>query len=147
MICLAETEYGEVTYPGIGHFTTKDFWDPLYRPIVFLPQSPQKINTRFLLHTRKNLNSAQYLVVGDHQSMKSSFFDGKKPTKFIVHGFIDNQLFGEWMRHMKDEFLMADDYNVVLVDWSHGNFFPYGQVFNSILAWLFYLNYYDLGCC
>ncbi len=113
--------YAEVTYPGIGTFTTKDFFDIVHRPIVLLPQSPEHINTRFLLHTRKNLNEHQILKVHDHDSIKNSLFNGKNPTKFIIHGFIDNQLFGDWMRKMKDEFLIAGDYNVIIVDWSGGN--------------------------
>ncbi|CAG2182438.1 unnamed protein product, partial [Oppiella nova] len=113
--------YKEVDYPGIGHFTTNDFYDPKYRPIVFLPQSPDHIKTKFLLHTRKNQRDAQVITQGDKQAIKNSNFNGKNPTKFIVHGFLDNQLFGDWMRQMKDEFLFAGDYNVFLVDWAGGN--------------------------
>jgi pancreatic triacylglycerol lipase len=124
---IEENVYAEVTYPGIGTFTTKDFFDIVIRPIVLLPQSPEHINTRFLLHTRKNLKEHQILKVHDHDSIKNSLFNGKNPTKFIIHGFIDNQLFGDWMRTMKDEFLIAGDYNIIIVDWSGGNGLPYGQ--------------------
>ncbi|XP_054165873.1 pancreatic lipase-related protein 2-like [Oppia nitens] len=117
----------EVTYPGIGHFTLKDFYDPIWRPLVLLPQSPEHINTKFLLHTRQNLKTAQVLKQGDLDAIKNSYFDGNKPTKFIIHGFLDNQLFGEWMRKMKDTFLESNDYNVFIVDWSGGNGLPYTQ--------------------
>ena len=51
-------------------------------------------------------------------------------TKIIVHGYIDNQYFGDWFRQLKDEFLEAYDLNVIIVDWSGGNFLPYFQVYS-----------------
>ncbi|XP_054152598.1 pancreatic triacylglycerol lipase-like [Oppia nitens] len=117
----------EVTYPGIGHFTLLDFWDPLHRPVVLLPQSPDHIATKFLLYTRQNQDSPQTIKQGDQQAIKSSHFDGKKQTKFIIHGFFDNQIVGQWMRDLKTEFLKSSDCNVFLVDWSGGNGMPYVQ--------------------
>ena len=119
--------YGEITYPRIGHFTTNDFKDPTIRPVVFLPQSPEHIKTRFLLYTRKNLKDEQHINYDDHESIKKSNFDGTKQTKFIVHGFLDNPSLGPYMKDMKDEFLAVGDYNVVIVDWSGGNGLPYTQ--------------------
>lgn len=32
-----------------------------------------------------------------------------------------------FLQHMKDEFLLLDDFNVIVVDWSLGNTIPYTQ--------------------
>jgi hypothetical protein len=126
--CLLLIVYSEVTYPDIGTFTSNDFYDEKIRPIVLLPQSPEHINTKFLLFTRQNQSNSQELKVHNLDTIKKSNFDSKVPTKFIIHGFLDNQLFGHWMVEMKDEFLKASPYNVIIVDWSGGNGLPYGQV-------------------
>ncbi|XP_054710963.1 uncharacterized protein LOC129220557 [Uloborus diversus] len=53
------------------------------------------------------------------------FFNPRLETKVIIHGFLDKVKIAEWMHHMKDEFLILDDFNVIIVDWSSGNFLPY----------------------
>ena len=45
----------------------------------------------------------------------------------MVHGFIDNQMFADWMKKLKDKYLEYEDINVLLVYWPKCNFFPYGQ--------------------
>lgn len=60
--------------------------------------------------------------------LRSSSFDDKSETKFIIHGYIEPE-FGikDWMRTMKNELLAYDDFNVVVVSWSNGATFPYVQ--------------------
>ncbi|XP_054152604.1 pancreatic triacylglycerol lipase-like [Oppia nitens] len=117
----------EITYPGIGHFTVNDFRDPVYRKTVLLPQSPQKIDTQFLLYTRDNQLFPAFIRLGDQQAVRGSKFVAKKPTKFVIHGFVDNILLGQWMHQLKDELLKREDCNVFLVDWKGGNGWPYEQ--------------------
>lgn len=57
-----------------------------------------------------------------------SHFDPKLETKILVHGFIDGPLINCWMYPMKDKILVTHDVNVILVDWSKSDFFPYTQV-------------------
>ncbi|KAG8182873.1 hypothetical protein JTE90_024616 [Oedothorax gibbosus] len=52
-------------------------------------------------------------------------FNPKLETKVIIHGFLDKVKIANWMHEMKDEFLMLDNFNVIVVDWSFGNFIPY----------------------
>lgn len=118
---------GSVTYPGLGTFTDHDFFDLLHRPIDLLPQSPEHIDPSFALFTRENRILEQRLSYNKPSSYRMSNFDGKRGTKVIVHGFIDNRLFGTWMEKMKNTFLEKGDYNVILLDWHKGNFFPYTQ--------------------
>ncbi|XP_054152605.1 pancreatic triacylglycerol lipase-like [Oppia nitens] len=117
----------EVTYPGIGHFTVYDFRDPVYRKNVLLPQSPHQIDTQFLLYTLANQWYPTFIRLGDRKSVRGSRFVAKKPTKFIIHGFVDNIILGQWMHQLKDQLLKQEDCNVFLVDWKGGNGWPYEQ--------------------
>ncbi|UJR17675.1 hypothetical protein I4U23_004572 [Adineta vaga] len=94
-----------------------------------LPQSPQKINTQFFLFTRKQPTRAQVI-----SSSNLGSFDQKKPTKFIIHGFTD-QASNAWVINMTKELLKQGDMNVITIDWSGGNQFPYGQaVANTVIV-------------
>lgn len=115
-------------FEDIGCFSNDpEFFHVLKRPINLLPNDREKINTRFLLYTRKNIKQYHVLKAKNAKSVETSDFNPEAETKIIIHGYIDNQLFGEWMRIMKDEFLMHGDYNIILVDWSGGNGLPYTQ--------------------
>ncbi|XP_022250239.1 pancreatic lipase-related protein 2-like isoform X2 [Limulus polyphemus] len=112
----------------LGCFETGgDFFHPIFRPLNVLPDDREVINVRFYLYTRKSPKDYEELSNSDESKVRKSNFDPTHKTKFIVHGWIDNQLFGYWMRDMKDEFLLHDDYNVIIVDWSGGNGLPYTQ--------------------
>ncbi|XP_061175776.1 pancreatic lipase-related protein 2-like [Saccostrea echinata] len=115
-----------VCYDDLGCYSTgSPFWS-IHRPINFLPQTPQKINTRFFLYTRSNKAHYSQLIANHYSSITNSHFDRSKDTKIISHGFLENG-FVAWMRNMKDEFLKSEDLNVILVDWGGGSAFPYTQ--------------------
>ena len=116
----------ERCFPEIGCFGIGGkFFHPTHRPINLLPLSPELIQPKLLLHTRSNVENAFVLKYKDLDGIKASPFNPKVPTRFLVHGFLDNQLFGKWMKDMKDSFLIEEDCNVIIVDWSKGNLPPY----------------------
>ena len=114
-------------YPKIGKFNRKDFYDLLHRPVLFLPDSPEQIGAKFLLFTPTQPEKEHLLHNDNLDSIKTSSFDPKLNTKFIVHGFIDDLIIGGWMRKIKDEMLKIGKFNIIIVDWSQGNEPPYGQ--------------------
>ncbi|GFQ66500.1 pancreatic triacylglycerol lipase [Trichonephila clavata] len=118
----------EICMKELGCFSiTEDFISFLHRPINVLPHDRATVNTKCLLYTRKNAKESHQLIVRDPTTFTESNFDVNSPTKFIVHGFMDSELYGPWMLDMKDEFLMHGDYNIIVVDWSGGNKPPYYQ--------------------
>ncbi|XP_042897481.1 pancreatic lipase-related protein 2 [Parasteatoda tepidariorum] len=118
----------EVCMKELGCFAiTDDFKSLLHRPVNVLPHDRATINARSLLYTRKNAKESHVLVASDKESFTESNLNKDNPTKFIVHGFMDSELYGPWMLAMKDEFLMHGDYNIIVVDWSGGNKPPYYQ--------------------
>jgi len=86
-----------------------------------LPQSPEKINTQFFLFTKNRPTQPQSI-----SSSNLGAFDPKKQIKMIIHGFTDRAS-NSWVVNMTKELLKLEDMNVITVDWSGGNQFPYGQ--------------------
>ncbi|WAR23442.1 LIPR2-like protein [Mya arenaria] len=90
----------EVCYDTIGCFNNR----PPY--ISSLPWSPQKIDVHFLLYTREwpSGNETVRIVYNDTESLRNSNFSTTRPTKFVVHGFL-NDMKSPWPYVMKDELL------------------------------------------
>lgn len=114
----------EICYGDLGCFTDEyPFSGSLSRPIAFLPESPERINVKFTLF---NKNTAP-----EGEPISSSFvgdsFDPAKPTKMIVHGFLHNAR-KPWVIQMRSAIMnTTSDINLITVDWSRGNGFPYTQ--------------------
>ncbi|XP_033636726.1 pancreatic triacylglycerol lipase-like [Asterias rubens] len=122
----------EVCFPEIGCFNYDyPFLDPPRRPLSWAPQSPQIVDPKFNLYTRKNPDKkdGQLLVPTDPVTIQNSYFDPTKETKLICHGFIESGLieWDMWMTDMVREFLNHDDFNVIRITWGKGSLFPYTQ--------------------
>ncbi|KAL8596193.1 hypothetical protein ACOMHN_021233 [Nucella lapillus] len=116
-----------VCYEGLDCFSNGPPFRSLYRPISFLPLSPAVVQPTFTLLTRQAGGAGLVLRAGDPRASGMAHFTPTRPTKFIVHGFIDNTGFGNWMQDMASELLQEGDYNVVIVDWAFGSLSLYGQ--------------------
>ncbi|CAF1000935.1 unnamed protein product [Brachionus calyciflorus] len=113
-----------VCYDQLGCFTDSyPFSATLQRPIALLPEIPEKISTKFYLFNRN-------VPLNESERISHFFFgDNLNPdidTKFIIHGFLHHPR-KQWILNMKDTILNAEDVNVIIVDWSKGNAFPYHQ--------------------
>ena len=115
--CYYATEARKVCFDNLGCFTDEyPFSSTLQRPICYLPDTPEKISTKLMLYTRRNQYNAdlvRYNSIGQ-------YYDPKKPTKFIIHGFLHNGI-KKWVLDIKDNFLSIGDYNIIGVDWSKGS--------------------------
>ncbi|XP_025110726.1 pancreatic triacylglycerol lipase-like [Pomacea canaliculata] len=127
-VLVAQSVYkrSTVCYGDLGCFSNDAPFFSLERPISFLPQSPDVINPTFTLYTRQSPAQGYRLRSGDTTGLARSTFNASRPSKFIVHGFLESFL-ATWMPDMKDALLRQGDYNVVLVDWGSGSFSLYGQ--------------------
>ncbi|GIY77636.1 pancreatic lipase-related protein 2 [Caerostris darwini] len=81
--------------------------------------------TRFWIFTSELSSQGKRLDIEEPRSFL--YFNPRLDTKVIIHGFLDKVKIADWMHHMKDEFLMLDNFNVIVVDWSFGNFIPYSK--------------------
>ncbi|KAM4636850.1 pancreatic triacylglycerol lipase-like isoform 1-T2 [Discoglossus pictus] len=123
---------GEVCYSRIGCFTDNYPWaGTIERPIYQLPWSPEKINTRFLLFTRQNLNNFQDINAINPSTISASNFKTSRKTRFIIHGYIDK---GEenWLTDMCKTMLQVEDINCFAIDWVGGSRTLYTQAANNI---------------
>ena len=117
---ISLTNANTACYGDLGCFSNaKPFCCVFERPIGVLPESPTKINTIFTLFNRKQ--SAGEVVTASNLGYS---FDASLPTKFIVHGFLDHGK-KPWIIGMKNALIFRDEVNVITVDWSKGNGFPY----------------------
>lgn len=134
-LCFVASAYcRKVCFDDLGCFTDEyPFSGVLVRPIAFLPDSPQRLDVRFRLFNRK-LTDGEFL---DHENFEK--FDSSRPSKFIIHGMTHNAN-KEWVITMKNAILDAENVNVITVDWSKGNGFPYlqacanAQVVGAVIA-------------
>jgi pancreatic triacylglycerol lipase len=122
LIAVASSSAKEICFEDMGCFIdSAPFSGTLQRPIAVLPQSPQKINTTFMLFVDKNSQGESITRLQIPTS-----FDSSLPTKFIVHGFFHDAQ-KPWVIDMKNALLNATRANVITVDWSGGNGLPYTQ--------------------
>ncbi|CAL4117705.1 unnamed protein product, partial [Meganyctiphanes norvegica] len=113
----------------LGCLDINDDWSSFFkRPVNFVPSSRKKIGTEFYIHTRKNRNyvTNHEVVAYQASTFNGTGFDASKPTKFIIHGFIDNGNV-KWLKEMAQELLDYGDYNVFRVNWGGGSLTIYGK--------------------
>lgn len=116
---FCQSQADTICYDGLGCFTNDYPWGGTdERPVSYLPETPEQINTRFYLDTRREKDTEIY---SDQMTKLSrSTFDPKKMTRFIVHGFVQN---GDtaWMKAMSEQLLVVQDVNVIRVGWIGGS--------------------------
>ncbi|CRK90501.1 CLUMA_CG004131, isoform A [Clunio marinus] len=71
----------------------------------------------YQLYTKINPVNGQPLVYGNVNSVAFSNFQNSKPTRMIIHGYEQN---GRSIinRDLKNSYLLKNDYNIIVVDWS-----------------------------
>ncbi|CAB4064290.1 GABRA [Lepeophtheirus salmonis] len=112
-------------YGPLGCLEITDDWYGISRPVNVLPQNRKSIGTKFILHTRDTRSHPQY-INASNWSLDRSNFKASRPTKLIVHGFLDSaQVF--WVKEMTDALLDYMDFNVIVVDWNAGARAIYSQ--------------------
>ncbi|KAK3592298.1 hypothetical protein CHS0354_030440 [Potamilus streckersoni] len=127
-VCLASQVYAvmiridanSICQPDLGCTSN----DPPFNNTNDLPEPPSVIRTKFLLYTRSNQIEAQILMADNTERLHSSNFIAARPTRFIIHGFLQHGQV-KWIKDMTDEFLKKEDCNVIAVDWGDGAWLPY----------------------
>nr|XP_025039373.1 inactive pancreatic lipase-related protein 1-like [Pelodiscus sinensis] len=126
----------EVCFQRLGCFTDAKPWGgTIERPEAKLPWSPEAINTRFLLYTKKNPDSFQERPITisaiNPSTIGNSNFSPIKITRLIIHGFGD-QGEGNWLMDMCKRMFQVEDVNCICIDWSGGSSTLYSQASNNI---------------
>ncbi|KAE8589469.1 hypothetical protein XENTR_v10017574 [Xenopus tropicalis] len=123
---------GQVCYERIGCFPDEAPWGgTVQRPIARLPDSPEHINTRFLLFTKENPDTFQEIRALTPGAISTSNFKASRKTRFIIHGFIEHG-YDRWLTHMCATLLKVEDVNCFCVDWTGGAYALYSQAANNV---------------
>ena len=77
-------------YGELGCLDVDESWYGLTRPVNVRPLDREDINTTFMLVTRETFPAPDYLQWSYPESVLRSAYNASKPTKFIIHGFLDN---------------------------------------------------------
>ncbi|XP_068719821.1 pancreatic lipase-related protein 2-like [Montipora capricornis] len=116
---------GKVCYKKYGCFSHNP---PFVNVMMWLPQAPETINTKFLLFTRSNKDYAQLMDDMNIETVEMSNFVISKRTILICHGWTeDGPGHNNWGYRLKDALLEREDCNVIVVDWSGGSKSLYEQ--------------------
>ncbi|XP_008554216.2 pancreatic triacylglycerol lipase [Microplitis demolitor] len=70
----------------------------------------------FHLFTRKNPDNYHLLKIYDNNNLIKSSFNFELSTKIIIHGWTDN-FNANWIKQLRNNYLLIDDYNVICVNW------------------------------
>ncbi|XP_036295067.1 pancreatic lipase-related protein 3 isoform X2 [Pipistrellus kuhlii] len=109
----------EVCYERLGCFRDGLPWTgTLSRQFAGLPWSPEKINTRFLLYTRRNRIVYQEISAVNHRTIHASHFRTDRMTRINIPGWKSD---GKWQQAMCNVLLKAEDVNCINVDWINGS--------------------------
>ncbi|XP_006825443.1 pancreatic lipase-related protein 2-like [Saccoglossus kowalevskii] len=111
----------EVCYGQLGCFTN----DPPHDNVKMLPDTPDDIDTVFVLYTRLNPDEGHIINREDPGTFIDSHFNPSQQTVFQIHGWKSSGK-KSWNADMKNEFLKYGDMNVIVVDWEKGSagFYP-----------------------
>ncbi|GAB0095684.1 Lipase domain-containing protein [Sergentomyia squamirostris] len=81
------------------------------------------VDVVFILSTRST--SKQVIGLGDTGSLTESSFNPKNPTRFVIHGWLNNAD-SDINQLIPSAYLSRGDFNVFIVDWSNGASLTYG---------------------
>ncbi|CAF0740905.1 unnamed protein product [Adineta steineri] len=109
-----------ICYPVVGCFDNNA---PFTNAAFEIPQSPEFIDTQFLLFTQETPTNPEFLFYnGNDKSIVESNLNSSRWLRIIVHGFINNRD-SIWIKPLKDELLTLKDNeisDVLVMDWGNG---------------------------
>ncbi|KMQ84535.1 pancreatic triacylglycerol lipase, partial [Lasius niger] len=87
-------------------------------------QNDIKNRVFFFLYTKNNPTAPKTLYVNDTNALKNSNFDPTKPTRFIIHGWMNSRSSSVCVL-IRKAYVKNEDCNVIVVDWSKISYKPY----------------------
>lgn len=117
--------YGEPDPAWLNYINDKGEFDTSLIPPGVEVQPPETVPfydaptaVKFFLHTRTN-DGREQLILEDTESIRQSTFDPTKGIRLLVHGWRNDET-SDFVQIVKDAYLTAGDFNVVVLDWSKG---------------------------
>ncbi|EEB12620.1 Ves G 1 allergen precursor, putative [Pediculus humanus corporis] len=129
-LCLLDT-LTKKCYGKFGCYSVEHPWNSFSRPVNMFPQSPEFIDPKYCLYTRRNPTTCDPLLLDDPQTLFRSNYVPSGLVYFIAHGFVENG-HRPWIMNMTKELLKRSNANVISIDWSGGSDPPYTQAVANI---------------
>lgn len=98
-----------------------------------IPKNIARIYVRFYLYTKSSSSIGEKIELNNLKSLRSSNFNLMNPTRFIIHGWI-NDRFSPVNTMIRDAYLQNNDLNVIVVDWGLGAFTEYMMACSNIFG-------------
>ncbi|CAH0382132.1 unnamed protein product [Bemisia tabaci] len=126
-----QTDVTAKCYGEYGCYSINYPWSDILRPVAQFPESPEKVNPKYCLYTRRNADSCELLDHKDPLTMYKSYLVPTHRIYFIAHGFLES---GDrpWIKKLTKALLHKGDVNVITVDWGSGSMPPYAQAVANI---------------
>ncbi|CAF0991636.1 unnamed protein product [Rotaria magnacalcarata] len=112
-----------VCYPVVGCFDNNE---PFNNAGLEVPQSPEFIDTAFLLFTQESQTDPEFIVYDSDKSILNSSVSTSRWLRIIIHGFQNNRE-SVWIPKLRAELLKLkndEQSDVIVVDWGNGAKFP-----------------------
>ncbi|XP_036065574.1 phospholipase A1 member A isoform X1 [Oryzias melastigma] len=93
-------------------------------------QRRANLEVKYLLMTRENVNCPQ-MFQQKSLTTKTTHFNASRPTKVIIHGYRALGTKPLWVKELAQALLLAQDVNVLVVDWIYCASFAYNLVVES----------------
>lgn len=121
-------------YHAYGCFPIEYPWTTEHRAVSYYPETPSKINAKYLVYTKHNRHLPEYLNLNKPSETKFTGINPHGTIYFIAHGYMDSGD-QQWMQKMMNALLDIDETgksSVVIVDWGEGSHPPYAQAVANI---------------
>ncbi|XP_034185955.2 inactive pancreatic lipase-related protein 1 [Osmia lignaria lignaria] len=116
LTALMEANYTLIpTEDGVPHLVKIDYTPLTADELQTLAYNVE--STSFTLFTRKNPTAGQNLRLNDANSIRSSHWDPNQVTVFVTHGWRSSGT-SRACTLVRDAYLKATAYNVIVVDWN-----------------------------
>lgn len=98
VLCPSAVKAELKCYDELGCLETGGaFFDEIRRPFILTPHDRDMIKVQYLLYTRDRPEATMLCWNSSLETVRDSPFNASRPTKFIVHGYLDTVYFGAWM--------------------------------------------------
>ena len=113
MVAAQTSVATDVVIPNLNPYQNKSVIEPskIYLPFSLPYNASLENEVSFVLYTQENPTLGQTMKL-DQQWISSSFFNRSNPTKYVIHGWFNDQ-FTPYIVALKEAYLKHGKYNIV----------------------------------
>ncbi|GJQ71315.1 hypothetical protein Trydic_g11051 [Trypoxylus dichotomus] len=121
----------EKCYGSYGCYNLSPPWTSDHRPVSMFPEPLEKVQPKYPFYSRQHPSEPIYLDLNEPEVARASNLQPELPLFIVSHGFTEDGS-KEWIQKMKDELLIKENCNIIIVDWGTASSPPYTQAVANI---------------